>query len=257
MLEKLLEKLGLSEKESKVYLAILELGKDSVQNIAVKADIARPTTYVILEKLLNFGLVSTIDEGKKTFFMAENPKELEKLLEEQKRDIEERRKELDQNLSQLMAIYNASEHKPTVRYYEGIEGLLALERFSSSKQTKQQEKEILNIVSVEAIEKMFPKERTKALGERINQNIKARVIYTRSQGPFSEEENKRDLREGIHLPLDTLSKNVGITIFPNAIKIFVFNEQYPHGILIEDEDIANNFKKIFELAWKGAKGIKI
>lgn len=129
MLEKLLERLGLSQKEARVYLALLELGKDTVQNIGKKAKVARPTTYVILEKLLDLGLVSVADENKKTLFVAESPKELEKLLKQQEQDFEYRRQELNDQLDQLLAIYNASGSKPIVRYFEGPEGLKALDRY--------------------------------------------------------------------------------------------------------------------------------
>lgn len=66
-------KLGLSEKEAKVYLAALELAQDSAQNIAKKAGVNRPTTYVILEKLMKLGLANTLEENKKTLFVAESP----------------------------------------------------------------------------------------------------------------------------------------------------------------------------------------
>ena len=51
-----LRKLGLNEKEVKVYLTGLELGPNSVQNIAASAKITRPTTYEIIKKLEAKGL---------------------------------------------------------------------------------------------------------------------------------------------------------------------------------------------------------
>ena len=45
MLNLELRKLGLKEKEVSVYLAALELGFTSVQNIAKHAGLSRPTVY--------------------------------------------------------------------------------------------------------------------------------------------------------------------------------------------------------------------
>jgi sugar-specific transcriptional regulator TrmB len=73
MLETLI-KLGLSEKEAAVYLATLELGEDTALNIAEKSQVNRTTTYVILEKLMKLGLASTVERGKKTVFVAEDPR---------------------------------------------------------------------------------------------------------------------------------------------------------------------------------------
>ena len=73
MLEKDIEKLGLSEKEAKVYLASLELGPSPVQVISQKSKVNRATTYVVIDSLMAMGLMSTYDEGKKTFFTSESP----------------------------------------------------------------------------------------------------------------------------------------------------------------------------------------
>lgn len=53
-----LQKIGLQQKESAVYLALLELGTADVSGIAKKAGIKRPTCYLVLDDLKNRGLVS-------------------------------------------------------------------------------------------------------------------------------------------------------------------------------------------------------
>ena len=65
MLEQELQKIGLSEKEAKVYLAAMELGQAPVQKIAQKAKVNRATTYVILEGLQKKGVITTVDHEKK------------------------------------------------------------------------------------------------------------------------------------------------------------------------------------------------
>lgn len=71
-----LKQLGLEEKQAKIYLACLELGPDTAQNIAYKASIKRPTTYVILEELIKKGLISITPKQKTTLYVAENPKKI-------------------------------------------------------------------------------------------------------------------------------------------------------------------------------------
>ena len=55
---KSLEKLGLSEKESKIYIEGLGLGKFSVMGISEKTGIKRPTCYLVLEELKKFGTIN-------------------------------------------------------------------------------------------------------------------------------------------------------------------------------------------------------
>ena len=80
MFEKELQNLGLSEKEAKIYLASLELGPETVQNIAKKAGINRPTTYLQIESLKEKGLISEFQRGKKTFYAPESPNRLLSML---------------------------------------------------------------------------------------------------------------------------------------------------------------------------------
>src|SRR4051812_6506264 len=90
-----IEEFGLSEKEARVYLASLMLGPAGVQRIADQAGIKRVTTYVILESLIHVGLVSQSLRGKKTFFVAEDPVSLQRLLEKKQREIADQQRQFD------------------------------------------------------------------------------------------------------------------------------------------------------------------
>jgi len=251
----LLEKLGFSEKEAKVYLAALELAEDSVQNIAKKAGINRATTYVILEKLMGMGIISTYEKGKKTYFVAEDPKELLNILNEEKQEIEEREKDVKDNLNQLNAIYNLRKGKPVVRFFEGADGLLALERYGRNLLKKNTD--IYTITPIDLLEKRFPERRKISVSERVKLGIKSKAIYTRESGAFSDAENKSQLREGILIDSKKFPLNTIITTYPEwGIKIFYLDESRPFGVAIESKEIAQNMKILFELAWKGAKSLK-
>lgn len=255
MLEKILEKIGLSAKEAKVYLAALELGQDSVQNIAKKAGVNRPTAYFILERLMELGLASTLEHGKKTVFVAENPKELETLLEREKQEMEARRSELKESMNQLTAIYNAKEGKPIVRYFEGADGLEALDRYGQDSLKKN--KELFYIIPIDLIEKYFPNRRKTSLKERVRLGIKSRAIYTHAEGPITNYKNKDELRDGIFIPRSKFPLDGTITIYPNwGIKLYYFSPSKPYGVVIESKELAKNMALMFELAWSGAKNIK-
>ena len=119
-----LRNFGLSDKESKVYVATLELGKATAQDIAKKANVNRATTYVQLESLKEQGLVTQISQAKRTFFMAEPPENVKKLIEKEKVEILFKENEFSKILPNLQAIYNVKEGQPKVRFYEGDEGVV-------------------------------------------------------------------------------------------------------------------------------------
>ena len=113
--------LGLSEKEAAVYLASIQLGPSPVQKISNKSRVNRATTYVIIESLMEMGLMSKYDEGKKTFFVAEKPERLVNYFEEKGRDLKDKIFKINQIVPELNSLYNDLSDKPKVKYYEGVE----------------------------------------------------------------------------------------------------------------------------------------
>ena len=118
MLEKKLKKLGLSEKESKVYLAALELGTSTVQELAKKSGVNRATTYIQVESLRKRGLMSLVDNANKTLFVAERPQRILEILEKKKESIESLENTFSKLMPEFEAIYNVKMDKPRVRFYE-------------------------------------------------------------------------------------------------------------------------------------------
>ncbi|MBU4431940.1 hypothetical protein KKD60_01575, partial [Patescibacteria group bacterium] len=121
-----LKNLGLAEKEAKVYLATLELGQSTVQKISEKAKVNRATTYVVIESLIQKGLMSSAYENKKQYFYAESPEKLNLLFREQAMEIQKKQEYLDRILPNLKALKSRDKEGPTVRYFEGKEGMRAI-----------------------------------------------------------------------------------------------------------------------------------
>ncbi|MBU2442745.1 MAG: helix-turn-helix domain-containing protein, partial [Nanoarchaeota archaeon] len=63
----ILEDLGLSEAEAKVYLALLETGSTLAGPIIKKTGLHRGTTYQILQRLIEKGLVSYVIKAGKRY----------------------------------------------------------------------------------------------------------------------------------------------------------------------------------------------
>ena len=102
-----LRKLGLTEKEVRVYLASLELGPSSVLNIAQKTGLARPTTYEIVKSLENKGLFAETKQKKKRYFVAQSPERILGLLRVQKEKLKKKR----ENLLELFLLWNLNIQK--------------------------------------------------------------------------------------------------------------------------------------------------
>ena len=115
-LQPTLEKIGLSPKQAKVYLALLELGEAGMTEISHAANLKRPTTYLIIEELELLGLVSEIKKEKRKIYCAAHPRRLSEITRFRMHQIEEAYPE-------LVARYGSDSTKPKVEMYEGMEGV--------------------------------------------------------------------------------------------------------------------------------------
>ncbi|HBR80028.1 TPA: transcriptional regulator, partial [Candidatus Uhrbacteria bacterium] len=64
---------GFSDKEAAVYLAALQLGLSSIQDIAKKSGVNRATTYLLVDVLIKKGLMGVFVKDGRKFFAAESP----------------------------------------------------------------------------------------------------------------------------------------------------------------------------------------
>lgn len=58
MIEQILESLGIDSSESKIYLALLNLGTNQAGGLAKKIGVPRSSLYGSLKRLIESGLVS-------------------------------------------------------------------------------------------------------------------------------------------------------------------------------------------------------
>lgn len=244
-LELELKKLGFSDKEARVYLALLELGQSSVQDIAKKAAVNRATTYVILDTLMKRGAASTVEEGKKTRYAAEDPHSLLRFFRVQETEILEKEEEFKKALPELDALFNLSGNRPRVRYFEGKEGPRAMrEDVLLSGVT-----EALNIYSLDEMREVFSAEENEEMAKRRQAvGLNVRAIYTSKKGIYTGFKSKSERR---FVPYEKFPFAADIAIYSNRVAITTLRGKLL-TVIIENQEIADTWRFIFELAWLGA-----
>lgn len=116
--------LGMSQTETATYLASLQLGPNSVQEIAKKSRLSRTTAYEAIASLQERGLMSTYQQGKKKFFSAEDPERAIGHFRGKVGELQSQIESLARVIPELQMISGGE--RPTVRFFEGNEALLAL-----------------------------------------------------------------------------------------------------------------------------------
>ncbi len=248
-MRRILKQLNFSDKEIDVYLAALKLGKGSISELAKKAGIKRPTTYVILEKLKELGLVSFSVQKKKKVFLVEKPEKLLKLIELEKEKTEEKEKELKKNLPKLKSLIKKETLIPIIRYYEGKEGIWnILDDLIESKKDSWiiAPGKIYDILGL----KRFIKN---VVQKRRPYGTKAYIISDHHPEIIKAWQEKDILfREYRFMPkaieLDTI-----IYIYADKIAL-IFLKEPLSGIIIENKKLFQVFKFMFDSLWKELKG---
>jgi sugar-specific transcriptional regulator TrmB len=240
-----LQKIGLTEKEAKVYLAGLELGQASVQNIAKHAGVNRATAYSILAGLIEKGLCSTFEQNKKTQYAANAPEALLSVFEVKKKELEETKKYFEKLLPALQSIHNRMKDKPVVRFFDGKQGLLnCLDEFYKIKGPKNEP--VRMIYNRDLLDQLFTEtERQKYRSVRIAKDVKTKVLYNWSAGEL------KNTADGTRVKVD--DKNAlftcDISIHGEMVKIAPLRDKLS-AVLIKDKEIAKTLKAIFDLAWE-------
>ena len=245
MLEQELISIGLNEKEAKVYLASLELGQSTVQSIAVKAGINRATTYFIIDGLMQRGLVTSFNKGKKQYFFAADPERLIEILEKEKAQIESKKENLQKLLPQLRSLNNKQGGRPLVRYYEGKEGVTSMvdEVLKAASGT------VYMAYSVDAINDVFDRKDVERWRDiRVERGVQMKVMYTYKEGELKNIPNS----ENTKIPVDKFPITCDIAVYGNKVRIASLDKRLV-GIIIEDEEIAKSMESILRLALESAK----
>ncbi|HAT03579.1 MAG TPA: hypothetical protein DCS29_02255 [Candidatus Magasanikbacteria bacterium] len=234
---KILEQLGIDEKQASVYLACLELGSATVQELSEKSGVKRTSIYNFLEEMKSRGLVTEVKQGNKVLLIPEDPNILLQRAHEHV-------KKISGLLPDLMAIFNRPGNKPKVHYYQGIEGLIrAYEEMINVGE---------NIVGFSDYEKMFEALPHEFLLSYPPRRKEKNMTFSSvaKDGPWGrkvkewDKDQMRETRLVKDIELDT-----EVNIYGNKVMLLSFRRPYA-GVIIEDHAIATTMKSIWKMVWK-------
>lgn len=234
--------LGFSERETKVYVALLELGSVTSGPIAAKTKLQHSKVYETLDKLIEKGLVSYIIVSKTKHFQASSPKEILNIIEERKRRFRS-------ILDELELKQKFSESKQIAIVHEGFKAFKALfNRIADELKPKEQywafafKNEYYTPAASLFLRKFHQKLEEKNIDDRLlgHQSVRQALKKT-----FEGNNNIKILFTANDTPL-------GVIIIKNKVINLVWGER-PTAIEITSEQIHEQYKKFFLELWNTAK----
>lgn len=218
----------------------------AVTQITRKAGLNRTTGYDVLDNLVAKGLVSISGKEPKQEYAAESPERIISLLEREKEIKNEQLKKIRSLLPEIKSLHNVT-LRPRVRFYEGIQGLKDI--YEDTLTSHEQIRAYANISEMhEGLAGYFPKYYERRAGKGIS--IRA-IIPDSPVGKNRANKDKEEMRESMLVPVEKYNFLPEINIYDNKVMIASWREKL--GIVIESAEIADAMKKIYELAWQGAR----
>jgi sugar-specific transcriptional regulator TrmB len=240
-----LQELNLTKNEIKIYSALSNLGSVTAGRLTYETGLHRSRVYESLNRLAEKGLVSFIKKENVTYFEATSPEKILDYLEEEKIKIEEKRKNIKKILPKLE---KARETKPTAEAYilQGVEGFKAMRRDV----LKQATGEHMLIGAISREDRVMPIFFEKWNKERIKKKIKLRFLHKEeARGSYMV---KLKFQETKYLP-PNISNPAVINIYGDRVVNVIWKGNYPLCFVMINKDVADAYKKYFELLWKTAK----
>lgn len=248
---KQVEDLGLSNKEARVYLANLMLGPAGVQQIADTSGIKRVTTYVILEALVNLGLVSQTTHAKKTLFNAEAPDNLRRLLEKREESLNDQKQHLKELLPELKKLKTLPKSTPSIKFYDGTEGIRTVVKTVIQESKELGVKQVFGISNLDELHSVFPEiAAAETNPDRVNAGIRSQIIYTSERGPIYEHGDSNKLRESRYLSSNDYPIHGDMAIVGDRVVMVSFSGIQPIGVIIQSPELSQMMLSLFKLAWE-------
>ncbi len=122
-LHQMLEDVGLTEKESVLYLTCLQYGKVTASTLSRMTGIARASIYDHMDRLLAKWFIKTWKDSGKSYYSAVDPQNIYVFLNEKKNTIEKQIRTFRDSLDLFDKLKEFTGIVPQVQYYEWREAL--------------------------------------------------------------------------------------------------------------------------------------
>lgn len=237
-----LKTLGMSDKEAQVYLALLQLGPSTAYSIANKANLKRPTVYVVAEELFKKGYIVKSPHDKQMYVA--HPTEI--IFEE----FENKFNKFKSSLPEFKSLQSGINDKPSVLYFEGVEGI---KRALFYKVNEYHGKEVLGFYADPSLVDHALLDITHEYNNYLKKNkIKVKIFTTDSKGldTLGFIQYFKDINStfsGKFLSSDIYKSNASLEFYESFIKIIFWDTSV--ALIIESTPLAKAMRQIFELLW--------
>jgi len=246
--ENVLDSIGLTKNEIKVYLSLLELGSTPTGAIIKKTKIHTSKVYDALERLSDKGLVTYVIIANTKHFQAVDPERLTDFLEDKEKEIENQKESIKSIIPELKLKQTLGAEGTDAEIFRGWKGMETVFNEGIRAMGKNDTWYVLGAYAGEDVE------RTDQFIARVikmceAKKMKWKVLYNESARKTFRYERQSPITENRFLPLETPAT---INIYKDVAFIALWTRD-PVAFRVKNKKVADSFRKYFEVMWGMAK----
>lgn len=247
MNQELLQDIGFTPPQAQTYLALIKNGSQTAPELQLVTGESRTNIYMVLDKLIELGVVEKKAAPRKTSFRALNPLALERLAEQKKRLAMEASTKVSQAMPGLLNFFFTYSEQPGVRFFQGVEELAAV--YEDILRTGKPVSLLRTGLPTENLTLPFF---SSYVQKRVKKGITLDALTTRhAEANTDPDQDTEWLMTRTWLEPGAYDAPVEVNIYGDKVAYISFGQE-TIGMIIESPQIALAMRQMFNLMKQGA-----
>lgn len=246
-----LNKIGLTDGEIKIYLALLDLGESTRTKLAKKSGVSPSKIYDVANRLLEKGMISLVKKNGVIHFSATNPEKIKDYLDKRNDEILKEKEVVNSIMPLLLSKYSKAKEETDIEVFYGWEGM----KTSYQDLANSLENGDINYVAIASLGQNT--EQSNRFYNRYfnwvkKRGYKQKIIFNDEVRNFKERMefyNKNKKHEVRFLDSKTY---VEFNLYKDTLLIIMLLNN-PIVLRIRNKEAADSFKVYFNALWSRAK----
>src|SRR3989344_4352926 len=234
--EQILENIGLSKAEIKIYLSLLEIGPSTSGPLIQKSGLQSSVVHRVLKTLLEKGIITYVKIGKDNRYQATDPENILDFIENKKKNFLDILPELKNKQTKGKANYSTEMFLGKKAMFSALltlikDGKPNEEYLSFALIEPHDDKEVVQFYHIYN-------------ARRRDKKLKVKVLVNEKVKPIYEKNYAREILKKAKVRYTSFHFPQGIVIFRDTV-IFVHWGDNPFAVKIINQEMARQFKEFF------------
>ncbi len=252
MIANKLKEIGLTDKETSVYLCVLEYQKILPAKVSSLTNINRPTVYSVANELVKKGLIAEDQAGKAKYLVSLGARSLENFIKSKELSLDKLKQEVPEIISELNKLPKKGKYSvPKIRFIEenGLKDFLINESHTWAKSVLDSDNTWWGFQDHTLLENYqdwadhFWNSFSKDITLNLLTNEKPIETEVMSKKPYKYQRNIKYWKDS--------SDFTATHVVAGDYILMIMTKERPHYLIeIYDRTMADNLRKLFRAVWK-------